>query len=314
MKKIPILLLLCSLASGLWAQQDHQYTQFMYNKLLLNPAYAGSRGIPFLTGIYRNQWAGFEGAPQSFLVSLNSPFVTKRAGVGITLSQQKAGLQRDLFGQFAYSYDLIPGNDVNIRIGVMAALRSLGLDFTIAKPAIVGDPSLDNQKTNEILGNVGAGIYTTFYDKLYVGFSVPRIYSNVFGFNPNNITLSAKEYRHYYGMVGAVLPLGEGVNLLPAALLKYAQNAPFDADVNLSMEVKQKLNFGVSYRLGGEGSGESLDVLAFWQFAPQVALGAAYDFPLTSLRNYSAGSFEVLLQTDLKKPKRKSLSNPRFFL
>jgi type IX secretion system PorP/SprF family membrane protein len=315
MKKFIFFLLMTAMTPMLLrAQQDHQYTQFMYNKLLINPAYAGARGIPFITGIYRNQWTGFEGAPQSALISLNSPFLSQRVGLGVTVSNQQAGLQRDLFGQLAYSYDLIPNKDISVRIGVMGSVRSLALDFTKAQPAVPGDPSFDNQRTAELLGNVGAGIYSTFYDKFYVGLSVPRIYSNTFGFNPGAGDRSAKEYRHYYGMVGAVLPIGDGINLLPAALLKYAENAPFDADINLSLEVNQKVNFGASYRLGGEGRGESVDVLAFWQFTRQLALGAAYDFPLTALRNYSSGSFEVLLQADLKKPKRKSMSNPRFFL
>ncbi|MEO6038243.1 MAG: type IX secretion system membrane protein PorP/SprF [Saprospiraceae bacterium] len=315
MKKIVFLLALVLTGVRLNAQQDHQYTQFMYNKLLLNPGYAGARGVPSVTGIYRNQWAGFDGAPKSFLVSFNSPFLSKRVGVGVTLSQQQAGFDRDFFASLAYSYDLISQDEVSLRVGIQGSLRSFSIDFAQAQPGQTGDPSLDNQKVNDFYGNVGAGIYATFVERFYLGFSVPRIYTNSIGFSNPSATLTAKEARHYYGTAGAIFPLGDGLNLMPAILLKYVANAPFDADLNLNLDIRQKLTAGISYRLGGDGPGESVDLLVFWQATPQVGIGAAYDFTLSQIRDYTAGSFEVLLQADLKKKEgKKKFSNPRFFL
>ncbi len=314
MKKIlPLLVLLFGVFAA-QAQQEHQYTQFMYNKLLINPGYAGARGTPFVTAIYRNQWAGFDGSPKSALVSFNSPFLSNRVGVGVTVSSQQAGFQRDFFGNLAYSYDLIARDAMSLRIGVMGSVRNLALDFTKAKPG-APDNSIEQEGTSELLGNVGAGIYATFADKAYVGFSVPRIYSNTFGFNQDtSVTLLAKEYRHYYGMAGIILPVGEGVNLMPSALIKYVSNAPISADLNMSLEVKQKITMGLSYRLGGEQAGDSVDLLLYWQATSQLGIGAAYDFSLSpTFRDNSAGSFEILLQADLKK-KKKNMSNPRFFL
>jgi type IX secretion system PorP/SprF family membrane protein len=325
MKKIifSIVLLIVGIQM-LSAQQDHQYTQFMYNKLLLNPAYAGTRGVPSVTAIYRNQWAGFEGAPKSALASLSTPFLSPRVGLGIVLSHQQAGLQRDFFGSVAYSYELISEENMSVRVGVQGSLRSLAIDFADAETGAPGgpaiDPSLQDQRTNDIYGNVGAGIYATIAKRAYVGFALPRIYSNTIGLNTNPQFTTAKEYRHYYGMAGAVLPLNKDLNFMPSVLVKYVEGAPIDADVNVNLGIREKLTFGISGRLGGDNILESADLLAFWQVNEQLGIGVAYDFTLSRIRNYTAGSFEVMAQADLqkqeknKKKGRKNMSNPRFFM
>jgi type IX secretion system PorP/SprF family membrane protein len=318
---IALFLLVAGLVS---AQQDHQYTQFMYNKLLINPAYAGVRGVPSLTGIYRNQWATFDGAPKSALVSLNSPFLSPRVGVGVVISHQQAGLQRDFLGSLAYSYDLIARENASLRVGVQGSLRSLALDFTKATTSDPGgpsiDPSLDVTRTNDVYGNVGAGIYGTFAQKFYFGFAVPRIYSNTIGLNTNPQFVTAKEYRHFYGMAGAVLPVNDDLKLLPAVLIKYVDGAPINADINLNLDIKEKFTFGISGRVGGGGGLESADLLVYWQATSLVGVGAAYDFTLSRIKDYTVGSFELMVLADLKtqnkkgKKGKKNLSNPRFFL
>lgn len=322
MKKVLLPLLILAAASlRLSAQQEHHYTQFMYNKLLINPAYAGARGIPFLTGIYRNQWIGFDGAPKSALLSFNGPFLTPRVGIGVTISHQKIGLQRDIYGALAYSYDLVSEDGMSIRAGIMGSIRSRGMDFTEAQAdpnQANNDPSLDDELVNITYANVGAGIYGTFNEQFYVGISAPHLYSNTIGFNTNpfaapDFTRTAKNQTHIYGMAGVIMPLSDDINLMPAMLLKYVQNAPFDLDLNVSLDIRQKFSAGLSYRLGGDGPGESIDLLAFWQVSDQFGIGAAYDFTLSDLRDYNAGSVEVAAQIDLKKKKR-NMSNPRFFL
>jgi type IX secretion system PorP/SprF family membrane protein len=325
MKKISIMIVaLVGLATALAAQQDHQYTQFMYNKLLINPAHAGARGVPSITAIYRNQWAGFEGAPKSALVSLSSPFLSPRVGLGVVLSHQRAGLQRDFFGSVAYSYEMVSEEDITLRVGVQGSIRSLALDFSEAQTGGPGgpsaDPSLLDQRLNDVYGNVGAGIYATIAKRAYVGFSVPRIYSNTVGINTNPQFTTAREYRHFYGMAGAVLPISKDIQIMPSVLCKYVENAPFDADINLNLGIREKVTVGLSGRLGGDSGLESLDLLAFWQVNDQLGVGAAYDFTLSRIRNYTAGSFEILAQADLqkqeknKKKGRKNMSNPRFFM
>ena len=320
MKNILLLLfLMASCALNLRAQQDHHYTQFMYNKLLINPGYAGARGIPFVTAIYRNQWLGFDGAPESALVSFNSNLLSQRVGFGVTLSNNRIGLMRDFQANLAYSYDLVTSDQISLHAGIMGSVRSLSIDFdkALAVDPAMGDASLDVQRTSQIIGNVGAGLYGLFADRFYVGFSVPRIYANKIGINENGGDNIAKEVRHYYGMAGAILPVSEDISLMPSVLTKYVKNTPFDVDINLNVDIKAKVTAGVSYRLGGDGAGESLDLLMFWQAMPLVGLGVAYDFTLSNLRDYSTGSVEVLILADLKKTPAKGgkpLANPRYFL
>lgn len=314
MKKLLFFCFIFAICARVSAQQDHQYTQFMYNKLMYNPAYAGARGTPTLTGIFRSQWIGFDGAPQSGLLSFNSPFLSPRVGVGAVLSYLKIGLQRDFHASVAYSYDLVALEGVSVRVGIQGSLRSLGMAFDDAKPITIGDPSLDNQRINEFYGNVGAGVYGIFNEQFYLGFSVPRIYANSIGLNTTANLLSAKEYQHFYSMAGGIFPLSEDINLMPAVLFKYVKNAPLDADLNINLDIRQKVTAGISYRLGGDGPGESVDLLAFWQVTPQVGVGASYDFTLSDIKDYNSGSIEVLLQADLKKNKKKNVFSPRFFL
>ena len=313
MQKTLIISSLILFSTLLHAQQEAHYTQFMYNKQLINPAYAGQRGVETVTAIYRNQWAGFEGAPTSALLSYSMPFLSERVGVGFNLSHVTIGLQRDLNFNLAYSYALVYNEDVAIRLGVMGSVRSLGLKFDEADPINLLDPSIDNRRINEVYANAGAGIYANIGENIYAGFSVPRLIANTLGFNPDPSVLRAKEYRHFYGMVGGLIPLKEDINLTSALLIKYVQNAPLDADLNVNLEFR-KFSTGLSYRFGGEGSGESLDMLLFWQASPQIGVGAAYDLSLTQVRNYTAGSFELLLMADLRRPGGRRMSNPRFFM
>lgn len=323
MKKIVLFLLIATfaIATG-YAQQEHQYTQFMFNKLPINPAYAGARSIPFVTAIYRNQWMGFDGAPKTVLASFNSPFLTPRVGVGVTVAHRQIGLDKDFSGSLAYSYDLIPDEDISLRAGIMGSIRSLSVDFSKAQTPDPsgpgGDNSLDPNKISSVFANVGAGLYFTYDDRLYVGFSVPKIYANTIGINDGPLPSgfqTAKESQHYYGMAGAIIKLSEDINLMPAILTKYVKNAPFDVDVNVNLEIKEKVTAGLSYRAGGNGAGDSMDLLLFWQAHPQFGVGVAYDFSLSDVKDYTAGSIELLFQADLKRvSKKRNMSNPRFFM
>ncbi|MCC6459033.1 MAG: type IX secretion system membrane protein PorP/SprF [Saprospiraceae bacterium] len=295
------------------AQQEHQYTQFMYNKLWYNPAYAGTRGVPTMTAMYRNQWFKLDGAPKSALISMHAPAFSKRVGVGGIISHHSIGLHRDVQLTASYSYNLIVQKDFSLRTGVSGNLRVLSLNFNEANPLNPLDPSIDDQRYTHAYANFGAGIYGTFQERLYFGFSVPRIYRNTIGVNTDPSINTAKESPHFYGTTGGIIPLGKDLNFLPAVLVKYVKNAPIDVDVTANLEIKEIATVGVAYRAGGDGTGESLDLLAYWQVNPRVGVGAAYDLTLTNLRSYTGGSFELMLYADLVK-RKKGMSNPRFFM
>jgi len=313
MKQIYFLLLAGLLPLVSIAQQEHHYTQFMYNKLSFNPAYAGTRGVPTMTAIYRNQWFKLDGAPSSALVSLHAPVFSKRVGVGAVLSHNSIGLHRDAQVSAAYSYNLIAQKDFSLRVGLSGNLRVLSLNFTEARPLNGIDPSLEDERYTHAYANFGAGIYGTFSERLYFGFSVPRIVRNTIGVNTDPNITTAKEAPHFYGTTGGIIPLGKDLNFMPAVLVKYVHNAPIDVDVTANLEIKKTVTAGLAYRAGGDGWGESLDILAYWQVNPRIGIGGAYDLTLSKLRTQAGGAFELLFFADLVK-RKKGVSNPRFFM
>lgn len=313
MSKFYLILLVAVLPLMLQGQQEHQYTQFMYNKLSYNPAYAGIREVPTMTAVYRNQWFKLDGAPRSALISMHAPVFTQRVGVGGVLSHNSIGLHSDVQLAATYSYNIISADNFSLRLGVSGSLRILSLNFSKATPLTSYDPSLDDKRMNDAYANFGAGMYATFQERLYFGFSVPRIVQNNIGLNTDPTVTGAHESRHFYGTTGGIIPLGRDLNLLPAVLVKYVKHAPIDVDLTLNLEIKEKVTTGLAYRAGGDGQGESLDLLAFWQINPRIGVGAAYDLTLTNLRSNAGGSFELLFYADLVK-RKKGMSNPRFFM
>jgi type IX secretion system PorP/SprF family membrane protein len=310
---LPLLVVLFT--SGMcYAQQEGQFTQFMYNKLTVNPAYAGVRGIPSLTALYRRQWVGFKGAPEGKLISFDAPIFGDKVGFGLTLNNQTIGIMNNWYVNMAYSYHVKISEKSSFRLGLQGSMKFQGLDF--ADPGVyireAGDQSiLENEVSNEIYANFGAGVYYT-YGNTYVGVSVPYLYPAEIGFK-NNVDAQtiAETAQHIYGMLGTMIPINEKMDLKPALLTKYVKNAPFDLDLNLMLVYDKKFNIGVSYRMGNTGIGESIDLLAMYQHN-QIAIGMAYDLSVSDLKTYNDGSFEALIRYDFVKEKG-DMANPRFF-
>ncbi len=319
MKKFSLFIFaLAFLSIEMRAQQEAHYTHFMYNKLMLNPAYAGARGVPFMTAVHRSQWLGWEGAPTSQLLSYNAPFLKDRVGVGATVSHHKRGHMRDLFAQLAYSYDLVAKDGFSLRAGLHGSLRSFSLNFgdpmalNLSSPT---DETIQQGNFQKIVGNVGAGVYGSYKDKIYGGLSVPNIIAG--GLNPGNIQFASADSlalvsKHFYAMGGLGLRLNDQIRFLPQILVKYVPNAPIDADFNGTLEFDKKAGIGLTLRHGGDEIVESADLLVFFKVKNQFTIGVSYDFTLSQIKDYTAGSVEAMISADLKKSKNE-MSNPRFF-
>jgi type IX secretion system PorP/SprF family membrane protein len=312
-------------AASLLAQQENHYTQFMYNKLLLNPAFAGARRVPSVLGLYRNQWMGFNGKPQSYLVAVDFPFNRDRIGLGFNLANQQAGVIKDQFAQMSVAYGIVHTEKSSLRVGMSGAIRRFQFDVT--NPNLVIDQKVDAALASadtdrQYYGNMGAGLYFD-HENFYAGFSVPNIFRNYFGLNQQrNLVNIAREQRHFYLNAGAMFKITEGVELKPSVMAKYVQNAPFSLDLNLNALIKRKFGVGVSYRFGQTG-GDSVDGLVFFQATDKIGLGVAYDVPVSGLRGHTPGSIEALVRYDLVSPNSgiekqiksgtNRLSNPRYF-
>ncbi len=318
MKKYSLLLFLALLiCGGGYAQQDAQYTQFMFNKLAYNPGYAGSAGLPCVSALYRNQWVGLEGAPKTQLVSFHSPFLSDRTAGGLTVIRDDIGPTESWYFALAYAYR-IPTKNGTLGLGLQGILRNYRVKWNELEGAHINDDLIETADGSRLLPNVGAGVYFESR-KFYIGASVPHIVENDISLVDESVggsLVTARERVHAYLMTGYIFDLNKQVKFKPSVLLKYVANAPFDMDVNGSFLFMEKVSIGATYRLGGstrQGIGESIDLVALYYFSNYFKLGAAYDITLSELRQETNGSFEILLQHCFRK-KNERFTNPRFFL
>lgn len=260
---------------------------------------------------------GFEGAPNSQVISFQSPIMKQRAGIGGTISRQGIGISYSWFGSAAYSYNLRITQEIDLRLGLQATLEYLGIQFSDPKVITVSqiDPSLsDGDFDDKYTGNVGLGVYFTYKDMFYFGASSPQLYPNNISFN-DLVSNQAKAFPHRYFNIGAIIPAENDIEIMPNMMIKWVDHAPLDADINFSVRYQKKFTGGISYRTGGGGttsSGESVDLLFFYQFDQKIGAGLSYDLTLSEIKDYSSGSLELVLRYDLKDEKG-NLENPRYF-
>ncbi|MFZ4545347.1 MAG: type IX secretion system membrane protein PorP/SprF [Saprospiraceae bacterium] len=316
MNKIIFLLLLSGwfVSANIQAQQEHQYTQFMYNKLVFNPAFAGAREVASVSAIYRNQWMGFDGAPTSYLVGYDQPFLKNKLGFGLNVHRSAIGVNDNYAANMCYSYSLIRTDDVNLKMGIGGTFRYNQFSFSELK--YVRDPNDPAVATladqSKISGNVGAGLYYTYKD-FYVGFSIPNLYRNKIQIG--NTSINSDNQAHYYAMAGGIFALSDNIDFKPSIMMKFVNNAPFSGDINASFLFSRKVTAGVSYRFGQSTMADSFDGLLFLQVAPKLGFGLAYDYNVSQLSSYNKGTIEALIRYDFQNPQKNKgdLTNPRFF-
>lgn len=320
MKKVVLALYLMISATFLaQAQQDQQFTQFMYNKLYYNPAYAGSNNAACGTILHRSQWTGFEGAPNAQLISYNMPLMNGRVGAGGNIFRQSIGIEQRISLDAAYAYRL-PLAKGNLALGLQGSIRHRGINFSdsrlVGTTPLSQDAAIDVGYQAKFLANVGAGAYYNS-EKFYVGISVPRIIRNNLSFSEaQNSNIANREVVHSYVMGGFIFALNSNIKIQPQTLIKIAPNAPVDGEANLNVIYQDKYTAGISYRAGGStkvGIGESIDLLIAIQASEKIMLGFSYDYSLSELRNFNSGSFELGMRYCFKKSEGEQFVNPRFF-
>ncbi len=323
MRKILLFSIFIALGFTAIAQQEAQYTQFMYNKLAYNPAYAGSLGATTATGIIRSQWLGLEGAPKSQVFNIDAPLYDNRVGIGLNLARTTIGIATNYNADVSYAYR-VPLGKGKIGVGLQGSIRSFNANYSderlISTQGTTFDASIPVGQQNKMSPNFGAGVYYK-EDKLYVGFSVPRLLENNIDFS-EDATVISQSLRHFYLMGGYLFDVKENVQLQPQMLIKYAQNAPLDVDINVNAIFMDKYMVGATYRVGGSSRGlpaESIDILFSTQVNEHFLFGIAYDVTVSELRDYSSGSIEAMVRYSFgpKNTEEKEVEgdylNPRFF-
>lgn len=285
------LFLLTAATAG--AQQDAQYTQFMYNKLGFNPAYAGSVESTNVQAVIRQQWLGLNNAPSSQLATFNTPLTSNGTGVGARLSRVTVGLEQQYQVEGSYAYRIPIGRGSRLGMGLSASARYFNVEYQNANPVQGGgqDIAIPGATESKVLPNFGAGIYVDG-PSYYVGISIPRLLQNDIDLGSEE-TIISREARHFYFMGGYKFRINEKFSLEPQMLAKYVSGAPFDADFNVTAYVGPSIFTGLSYRLGGNGGGESASVLFGTYVSDHISMCVAYDLGLSDLKSSQSGSVEL---------------------
>lgn len=298
------------------AQQQPQNTQFMYYKLGYNPGFAGSQEMPCITGIFRQQWVGLEGAPNIQAITFNMPMMNQRVGVGANLYRHTVGITSMTNLDLAYAYRVRLGYGM-LGIGVQGSIRSFSQDFN--ESFAIQDKTLDDKipdnNVSKTLLNFGTGLYYNS-DRFYIGISAPRLLKNDIDFGGSDATVS-REVQHFYLMAGATIELNDKLKLQPQTLIKYVNNVPIDADINANLIINDLYIAGLTYRYGGDkldGYGDSVDLLVAAQVAPRLMFGLSFDFTLSEVNEYTTGSIEGSLHYCIGSGgSANEFVNPRFF-
>lgn len=286
-----------------YSQQDAQYTQYMYNTINVNPAYAGSRGVMSVFGLHRTQWVGLDGAPTTNAFSINSPIENSNLGIGLSFVNDKIGPTVENTISADISYTIQTSDTYNLSFGVKGTANLFNLDVTKLNPVSAADPLLQNLENN-FSPNVGAGVY--FHsDKLYLGASVPNFFETR-RYDDNSIAVY-KERMNLYFIGGYVFDLTSNLKFKPAFLTKAVEGAPLQVDVSGNFLINEKFVLGAAWRWSA-----AVSAMAGFQVNDGLYIGYGYDLETTRLRNFNSGSHEVFLRFELFKRQDKIVS-PRFF-
>lgn len=286
------------------AQQDSQYTNYMYNTINVNPAYAGSRGVMSIFGLHRTQWVGLDGAPVTNTLSVNTPINNSNFGLGVSFVNDRIGPSDENAISADISYTIQTSETYKLSFGIKGTANLLNVDYTKLDRYDLTDPQFQNNIDNRFSPNIGAGIY--FHsDKLYAGLSVPNFLET--DHFDDNVSATAKERMHYYLIGGYVFDLSPTVKFKPAFLSKMVTGAPLQLDLTANFMFNEKFVLGAAWRWDAALSG-----LIGFQVSEGWFIGYGYDAETTKLANYNSGSHEIFLRYEFKGKSEKVVS-PRFF-
>lgn len=333
MKKILLsVLVLVLLGTSLSAQQDPMFTKYMFNSLLFNPAYAGSKDHMSITLLHRDQWWGIDGAPKTQSFTIHSPLNDERIALGLGVYNDAIGPSNTFNLMTSYAYRIIFGDGGKLSFGIQAGVMNWKADFNELNLDNQTDAAFNQMTPSMWQPNFGAGIF--YYKKYwYLGISVPHILEWEFTADniiPGQEDFLAQQYRHYFITGGLAIPINSSLIFKPSFLIKNVGlfgefksdttskiGAPTEFDIDASFLFYEALWVGASFRgafegFNGTSSFDSIDFWAAYYLRNGFRIGASFDFTLTELQNPAQGSFEIMLGYEFNY-KEKLIVTPRYF-
>ncbi|MGA9639629.1 PorP/SprF family type IX secretion system membrane protein [Flavobacterium sp.] len=304
MKYIKILLFILAISNQIFAQQDAQFSQYMYNTIVVNPAYAGSRQVLSFNGVHRSQWTGVENAPTTQTISLHSP-VSREVGMGLSVVNDRIGPSAETSAAIDFSYTIpVDDFDTKFSFGLKGGIHSLDVDFSKLNIYDPNDIPFQQNITNRFSPVIGFGGYL-HSEKWYLGLSIPNIIKTDYY---DEVAVSTASQRiTLYSIAGYVFDLNYRLKFKPAVLLKMVSGSPLAADLSLNFLFDDKFTLGASYRMDA-----AISALAGFQVSKGLMLGYAYDFDTTEFSRYNSGSHEFFLRYEFFNKENGKVS-PRFF-
>lgn len=296
-------------------QQDAQYTQYMYNTVSVNPAYAGSRGVLSIMGLHRSQWVGLDGAPRTQTLTLNTPIgSSERMGLGLSIVNDEIGPTDETYFDIDFSYTIPTSEQGKLSFGLKAGGHLLNVDFQRLSQFNNNDALFENNIDNKFSPNVGIGVYY-HTDRSYIGISAPNLLEtdhfdeSTTSNTSSAVSFLAEERINYYLIAGHVFNLSDDVKFKPAILSKLVFGAPLQVDVSANFLLYDRLTLGAAYRWSA-----AVSAMVGFQVSDSMMIGFAYDKETTELgqTQFNDGSYEVMLRFELFKKYNRMLT-PRFF-
>lgn len=307
MKKHIVLLFSLILVLSSQAQQELQVSQYMFNGLLLNPAYAGTHDYFSASVLHRSQWVQLDNAPVSQVFAIDGPVANDRLGVGLIVSNDQLGIvsQLDVSANVSAKFRLGAGD---LSFGLRGGISSYSAALSDVEVWDVDDPLYSqNNISGEMVTKFGFGAYYRTR-KFFAGVSVPVIYSlddNILG---ELSTVDDYFKQHYYAHVGGVIEATPSLAIKPSVLVKYLPAAPVEVDLNCNLLFYNRFWIGAGYR-----TGDALIGMLEYNITPQFRVGYAYDYTLTDIQDYSSGSHEIMLGFDFGRDVDIKTRSPRYF-
>jgi len=301
MKKIIFVLSLALFFTDLSAQQDAQFSQNMFNKLANNPGFTGSNQAISVIGLYRDQWSGFEGAPQTTNLSVHAPISALRGGLGLSIFSDQEGQYDNTNINLSYAYQTELGGG-QLGIGFSFGMYQSGLDGSQLNPSETGDNTIPTSEVTGSALDLGAGIYFNTQD-VYFGLSSLHLSEPSIDVSDGSIK---QLKQHYFLIAGSYHSITEALSLNPSIYLK-SDGSSSQLDINTNLIYNDKIWGGLSYRLD-----DGIVVLAGLELMKDLRLGLAYDLVMSEIKT---NSFEVMLgyNFDIKVDTQiKRYKNPRF--
>jgi type IX secretion system PorP/SprF family membrane protein len=292
------------MSTGVFAQQIPRYSQYMFNMLNINPAYAGNRDVATVNMLIRRQWVNFPGAPFSGSATYDKRISGSNSSFGGQIYSDRIGIEQTNGVQGFYSFTA-PFENASLAIGTSLGILNYSINYARSNPFDVGDPNLQ-MSIYGYLPSAGLGMLYS-RERWYVGFSAPALLKTKINSNNQSVIRQARADGHFFLTGGYIMPISEMLTVKPSVLLKAVSGAPIQADLNANIWYGDLLGAGVSYR-----HKESLVGMLELQLNPLLRIGYSYDHTTSRLTYYNNGTHELMLRMELGGS-IKAVTSPRYY-